>query len=261
MRFAVSLTAMKKLLLSFLFLGSVLTVFGWGATGHRAVSLIADQHLNKKARLAIQKILQGQPLAMTGSWMDEIKSDSVYDYAEDWHWVTIEDNETYEQAKKNPKGDLVSALERIIAELKSKKLSAKHEAEHLKMLIHLIGDIHQPLHVGRNDQGGNSVKVTWFGSNSNLHRVWDSDMIDGSKLSYTELANALPKPDAVRIKTLQTVSVRQMATEAMTYRTQIYAYGDGKLGYQYSYKNFNTVLDQISKAGIRLAGVLNQIYG
>lgn len=261
MRFAVSFIAMKKSLLSILFIGLVFSAFGWGATGHRAVSLIADQHLNKKARLAIEKILQGQPLAMTGSWMDEIRSDSLYDYAETWHYTTIEDNETYEQSKKNPKGDIVEALERIIAALKSKKLSAKEEAEHLKMLIHLIGDIHQPLHVGRNDQGGNSIKVTWFGSNSNLHRVWDSDMIDGSKLSYTELANALPKADATRIRTLQAFSVRDMAKEAMTYRPQVYAYGDGKLGYEYNYKNFNTVLDQLQKAGIRLAGLLNQIYG
>ena len=153
-------------------------------------------------------------------------------------------------------------LERLITELKSKKLDAKQEAEHIKMIVHLIGDIHQPLHVGfGNDQGGNQVKVTWFGSNSNLHRVWDSDMIDGSKLSFTELANALPKADAVRIKKLQRATIRDMAAEAMSYRTQIYAYGDGKLGYEYNYKNFNTVLDQISKAGIRLAGILNDIYG
>lgn len=252
---------MKKLIILILFISSVFTAFGWGATGHRAVSLIADKHLNKKARLALERILQGQPLAMTGPWMDDIRSDSLYDYAETWHYVTIEDGETYEKSKKNPTGDLIEALERIIGELKSKKLSAKEEAEKLKMLIHLIGDIHQPLHVGRNDQGGNSIKLTWFGANSNLHRVWDSDMIDGSKLSYTELANALPKADAVRIKKLQSATIRDMAAEAMTYRTQIYAYGDGKLGYQYNYKNFNTVLDQISKAGIRLAGILNDIYG
>ena len=58
---------MKKTLLSLLLIGSALTAFGWGATGHRAVGYIADRHLNKKARLAIEKILQGQPLAMTGA--------------------------------------------------------------------------------------------------------------------------------------------------------------------------------------------------
>lgn len=256
------ITAMKKTLLCLVLTGFVFTAFGWGATGHRAVGYVADRYLNKKARLALEKILNGQPLAMTGTWMDDIKSDSLYDHTHDWHWVTIQNGETYDQSDKNPKGDLVATLERLIAELKSKKLTPKQEAEHLKMVIHLIGDIHQPLHVGfGTDQGGNGVKLTWFGSNSNLHRVWDSDMIDGSKLSYTELATALPKPSAARINALQKATIRDMATEAMTYRTQVYAYGNGKLGYDYNYKNFNTVLEQISKAGIRLAGVLNQIYG
>lgn len=240
----------------------VFNAFGWGATGHRAVGYVADQHLSKKARLAIEKILKGQSLAMAGTWMDDIKSDSLYDNTHDWHWVTIQNGETYDQSVKNPKGDLIMTLERLIAELKSKKLNAKQEAEHLKMIVHLIGDIHQPLHVGfGTDQGGNQVKVTWFGGNSNLHRVWDTDMIDGSKLSYTELANAWPKADATRVKSLQQATVRDMAKEAMTFRKQVYSYGDGKLGYDYNYQNFNTVLEQIQKAGIRLAGVLNQIYG
>lgn len=253
---------MRKTFLFVFLTGFVFNAFSWGATGHRAVGYIADQHLSKKARLAIEKILRGQSLAMAGTWMDDIKSDSVYDNTHDWHWVTLQNGETYEQSVKNPKGDLVMTLERLIAELKSKKLSAKQEAEHLKMIVHLIGDIHQPLHVGfGTDQGGNEVKLTWFGTNSNLHRVWDSDMIDGSKLSYTELANAWPKADATRVKSLQQASVRDMAKEAMTFRKQVYAYGDGKLGYNYNYKNFNTVLEQIQKAGIRLAGVLNQIYG
>lgn len=253
---------MKKTSLFVLLIGFVFNAFGWGATGHRAVGYVAEQHLSKKARLAIEKILRGQSLAMAGTWMDDIKSDSLYDNTHDWHWVTIQTGETYEKSVKNPKGDLVMTLERLIAELKSKKLSSKQEAEHLKMIIHLIGDIHQPLHVGfGTDQGGNQVKLTWFGGNSNLHRVWDTDMIDGSKLSYTELANAWPKADATRIKTLQQASVRDMANEAMTFRKQVYAYGDGKLGYDYNYQNFNTVLEQIQKAGIRLAGVLNQIYG
>lgn len=253
---------MKKISLFILLIGFVFNAFGWGATGHRAVGYVAEQHLSKKARLAIEKILRGQSLAMAGTWMDDIKSDSLYDNTHDWHWVTIQNGETYEKSVKNPKGDLVMTLERLIAELKSKKLSSKQEAEHLKMIVHLIGDIHQPLHVGfGTDQGGNQVKLTWFGTNSNLHRVWDSDMIDGSKLSYTELANAWPKADATRVKTLQQASVRDMANEAMTFRKQVYAYGDGKLGYDYNYQNFNTVLEQIQKAGIRLAGVLNQIYG
>jgi hypothetical protein len=233
---------------------------GWGATGHRVTGYIADKHLSKKARLAIERILGQQSLAMASTWMDDVKSDSLYDKYEDWHWVTIEDSETYDQSKKNPNGDLIDALERIITELKSKKLSAKEEADRLKMLIHLIGDIHQPLHVGRADRGGNDVKLTWFGGNSNLHRVWDSDMIDGTRLSYTELAESLYKPNAAEVKTWQSASVRTWATESIGYRKQVYDYGNGKLGYEYQYKYFSIVRDRLAQAGIRLAGVLNEIY-
>ncbi len=235
---------------------------GWGSTGHRVTGYIAEKHLSKKARAAMQRILGQQSLAMASNWMDEIRADSTYNYMTDWHWVTILDGETYDQSTKNPKGDVIQTIERIIAELKSKKLSAKDEAERLKMLIHLIGDIHQPLHVGGgNDRGGNNTKVTWFRTDSNLHRVWDSDMIDGTKLSYTELAESLQRPDGAQVKNWQHTSVREWATESMSYRKQVYDIGNSGLEYKYQYKYFNIVETRLVQAGVRLAGVLNEIYG
>jgi len=252
---------MRKLLILLFFSSLSLSAFSWGATGHRVTGYIAEKHLTKKARIALQKILRGQSLAMASTWMDEIRSDSTYNHLTDLHWVTIQDGMTYEQSEKNPNGDIVMTLERIISELKSKKLSAKEETERVKMLIHLIGDIHQPLHVGGGtDRGGNEVKVTWFGDNSNLHRVWDSEMIDGTQLSYTELAESLPKPDATQIKMLQTNNIRAWAYESMGYRKQVYNYGNGKLGYQYAYKNLPAVQERLLQAGVRLAGILNEIY-
>ena len=252
---------MKKFILIIAISCISLSAWAWGATGHRVVGRIADKHLSKKTRLAMERILGQQSLAMAATWMDDVKSDSLYDMYEDWHWVTIEDNETYDQSKKNPKGDLIYALERIISELKSKKLSPKEEAERLKMLIHLIGDIHQPLHVGRADKGGNDVKLTWFGSNSNLHTVWDSGMIDGTKLSYTELAESLYKPNAAELKIWQSTSVRDWAKESIGYRKQVYDIGNSKLSYEYQYKYFSIVRERLAQAGVRLAGVLNEIYG
>src|SRR6185295_1703958 len=100
-----------------------IATFSWGPTGHRVTGYIADKHLTKKARLAMQRILGQQSLAMASTWMDDVRSDSLYDYMADWHWVTIPDGETYDQSKKNPKGDIIQTIERIITELKSKKLS------------------------------------------------------------------------------------------------------------------------------------------
>jgi hypothetical protein len=236
--------------------------FAWGPTGHRVTGWIAEQHLSKKAKKEISRILGDQSLAMASTWMDEIRSDSLYDYTSDWHWVTIPDGKTYAQTEKNEHGDLLETIERLAAALKSRTLDAKEEREYLKMLIHLIGDVHQPLHVGgSNDHGGNDIKVTWFRSTSNLHRVWDSDMIDDTKLSYTELAASLDKPDAATILLWQKSNVHTWATESMAYRDQVYRYGNGSLGYRYAYENFHIVRHRLLQAGVRLAGVLNSIYG
>jgi S1/P1 Nuclease len=236
--------------------------FAWGATGHRAVGLIAERYLSAAAKKKLNKILKGESVAMAGTWMDDVRSDSMYDHTADWHWVTIETGKTYEESPKNPKGDIIMTIDRLIAELKTKKLSAKQEAEHVKMLIHLMGDLHQPMHVGCcDDRGGNNVKVKWFGDNSNLHRVWDSEMIDGTKLSYTELANATEKPTKEKIAKLLQGNARDWAKESMAMRKKVYAIGDGNLGYKYSYQNIESVKQRILEAGVRLAGVLNTIYG
>lgn len=252
---------MRKIILSFALIVCFISSFGWGATGHRATGWIADKYLSKKARKAIEKLLQGQSLAMTSTWMDDVRSDSTFDYMEDWHWVTIPFGQTYDQTTKNPKGDIIATLERIIGELKSKKLSEQEQVQRIKILIHLMGDIHQPLHVGgMDDRGGNNVKVNWFRTESNLHRVWDSDMIDDTKLSYTELAQSLDKPTKEQMTAWQKSSVREWANESQSYKDNVYNTGNGRLGYEYSYKNFHIVRKRLLQAGVRLAGILNEIY-
>ncbi|MEX2233921.1 MAG: S1/P1 nuclease [Cyclobacteriaceae bacterium] len=254
---------MSKALVSvFLFLMVAMQSSGWGPTGHRAAGWIAEKYLNKKARSAIEKILQGQSLAMASTWMDEIRSDSTYDYMVDWHWVTIPEGQSYEMTLKNPNGDIIQTLERIIGDLKAKKLTGRQELESVKLLIHLIGDIHQPLHVGaRADRGGNDIQVMWFRNYSNLHRIWDSDMIDDTRLSYTELAQSLDKPTEEQLRAWQKTSIHEWAKESQSYQEQVYNYGNGKLGYDYAYINYPIVRHRLLRAGVRLAGVLNEIYG
>jgi len=252
---------MRKLIL--LLFGCLLMVdgFGWGATGHRATGLIAEQYLNAKAKKRIRQILGQESLAMVSTWMDEIRSDSTYNYATDWHWTTIPDGGSYEEVESNPDGKVVMMIEKFTKELKSGKISAMQQVEYLKMLVHMIGDIHQPLHVGKpGDRGGNDIKVKWAGNDSNLHRVWDSDMIDDTKLSYTEFAQSLIKPSAETIKKWQQASVREWAKESMSLRPQVYNIGKGSLGYRYSYVNLPSVRERILQAGVRIAAILNKIY-
>jgi hypothetical protein len=255
---------MKKIVCILLFIPLfVAQAMAWGQNGHRAVGLIAEQHLSKKAKKKIMKVLQDNSLAEVSVWMDDIKSDTAYNHTHDWHWVTIPAGMKYEHTEKNPNGDIIMKIEEAVRVLKENNLTEKQHAEYLKYLIHLVGDLHQPLHVGKEgDSGGNAVKLQWFGQNSNLHRVWDSDMIDGKNLSFTELAQFVGTPSKDQVKAWQSTGVRDWAYESVGYREQVYNIpADGRLGYRYSYDNFSTVELRILQAGVRLAGLLNQIYG
>lgn len=235
----------------------------WGQNGHRIVGDIAADYLNPRARKAVDRILGPTSMAIASTWMDKIKSDPAYDHTHDWHWVTIPEGMTYEETEKNPNGDLISRLRILIKELKNGNLTAKEEKEKLKMLIHLVGDIHQPLHVGTGkDRGGNDTKVEWFYEDSNLHRVWDSEMIDDTKLSYTEFSAAINHPTKKQVKQWQNSDVLDWAYEAMELRDQVYDLPkDHQIGYKYQYKTRDILDRQLLKGGIRLAGVLNEIYG
>ena len=236
--------------------------FSWGVTGHRAIGLIAEQNLKPKAKKKLQLLLAGEKLPLVTTWMDDIRSDQAYNHTADWHWVTIETGTTYQESTKNKNGDVIETLNRLMREIKSGKLTAEKEAEHVKMILHLVGDIHQPLHVGCcDDQGGNKVRLKWFGEDTNLHRIWDSDMIDGTKLSFTELAYSLKELSETEKLKIQSASVEDWARESMALRSIVYDTGDGKLGYAYAYKNMPLVRERLLLAGLRLAGVLNELYG
>lgn len=237
--------------------------FSWGQTGHRAIGEVASKYLNKKAKKKLNAILNGESLAIASVWMDEVRSDKAYNYTADWHWVSIPDGKTYEETEKNPNGDIIMTIERLIKELNAGGLSAKNEQEYVKMLIHLVGDIHQPCHVGNGeDKGSNDVKVQWFGKSSNLHKVWDSEMIDGKNLSYTELAKAVDVATKDTVEKWQNDPLDTWVREVIAMRSQVYDFPDDKkLRYEYAYKNWDTVQQQLVKAGVRLAEVLNQIYG
>lgn len=254
---------MKKTVLfiinSFYFVSIVLA---WGQTGHRVVGEVAQHHLNKKALKKVENILGGESLAMASTWMDEIRSDPKYNYTHDWHWVAIPDATPYSKTKKNPKGDVISEINSIIKELKTHQLSAEKEKTDLKFLIHLVGDIHQPLHVGNGkDKGGNDIKVKWFWKNANLHRIWDSGMIDEKKLSYTELAKAIDNYGNKQIYLWQNSTLIDWANESVSLRKKVYDFGNSKnLNYKYLYHHWSLVCLRLEQAGIRLAGILNDIY-
>lgn len=237
--------------------------FGWGQTGHRITGEIAERYLTRKARKNIQKIIGYQSLSIVSTWMDEIRSDSLYNHTHDWHWVTIPDGMTYEQTQKNPNGDIIEAILRLGNVLKNKEQSDSARRDALLMLVHLVGDIHQPLHVGRgDDQGGNTVRVMWFSARSNLHRVWDSDMIDSYKLSYTEYTDAIVRKYGSNARQWMSTDPVEWAVESMQAREQVYDFDrDMPIGFAYQYRMRDLYELRLFQAGVRLATLLNHLLG
>jgi hypothetical protein len=234
----------------------------WGAKGHRAISLVTERYISPETRYAVEDLLDGESIAQASTWADEIKSERKWDFASPWHYVNLDDGERYATAPKNPAGDVIEAITRLRTVLEDRTQPRQKRAEALRFLIHLVGDIHQPLHVGRrSDRGGNDVKVFWFGRETNIHAVWDSSIIDHWDLSYTELASYLKMPDEAQRKRWQQDDVMTWAEESIAYRAKIYEIGDGRLSYEYGYVHGSFLKQRLVQAGVRLAGLLNAVFG
>lgn len=254
---------MKRALLILTFVCVSSSLFAWGKNGHRIVGNVAFQHLTPKAKKNIQAILKHEHLNMVGNYMDFIKSDKTYDYMSPWHYCTVPDGKTYQEVGTPEEGDAVEAIQRIIEELKSKQFTKESELENLKYLVHLVADIHQPLHVGNGeDRGGNDVKVEFMWEKSNLHRVWDSGLIDYQQLSFSEYTRWINHTSIEEVKKWQSEGIMIWLEEGISYREGIYDIPENnKLLWEYNYAHIATLNERLLKAGVRLAGILNDIYG
>lgn len=239
-------------------------VFGWGATGHRVVALIAEDNLTPQAAAAVQSLIGPETLVDVANWPDWIRSDPAWDFAAPWHYVSVPDGKTYEESPKNEDGDVYAKINDFIAVLRDPEASKKDKAIALKWLVHLVGDIHQPLHVGRvEDRGGNEIKCKWFGEDTNLHRVWDSELIDAADLSYTELTAAIERNIKVQVEPGPEPQPMLWLEESQACRDQVYpAPGDKTYEtYRYIFEKTALVEQRLMQAGLRLAMTLNYALG
>lgn len=255
----------------------------WGKTGHRIVAALAEPQLSGLARAEIEQILDpGEGLEEAANWPDWMKSDPSPFWqktATPWHWVTL-NGVVYDHAP--PEGDALQALTKFTAVLRDPNASRADKQMALRFVVHLVGDLHQPLHVGQCcDEGGNLVKVSWFGKPSNLHTVWDTQIIEDEQLSYSELAAKLQRHTSnADVIAWWDINPRDWITESAQIRNTIYptmppAKPQPKkrkkghkaerpplpeIGYSYIYKFTPVVERRLSQAGVRLAAYLNEIF-
>jgi len=240
----------------------------WGANGHRIVAAIAERHLLPATRQRVDALLGPYSLARFGEWGDKYRASEAGAHTATWHYVNIPDGESYRAAAFTEPGDIIQALELQERILADPARPTAERATALKLLIHFVADVHQPMHVGRaDDRGGNLVQVRWFGSPTNLHTVWDSHLLDHQGLSYTEYVAFLDYASAAEIAEWQQSDYLVWASESMALRASVYDLPRAEAGqvpnlsWDYADRMTPIMERRLLQAGIRLAGVLNRVLG
>lgn len=239
----------------------------WGVLGHRIVGQIAESYLTGKAKKEIANILGNETIAMASTWADFIKSDPAFAYLNSWHYINLKAGLTETQLKDYLATDTVTdaytKINWLSAELKNKVITKEKKGFYLRLLIHIVGDIHQPMHTGRfEDLGGNRIRVTWFRDSVNLHQVWDERLIDFQQLSYTEYVAAINFTSKAQRKAWQAEPISDWVWQSYQHAEKIYAdiKPNERLSFLYNFKFIETVNKQLLKGGIHLAGLLNEIF-
>lgn len=273
---------MRSLIFTFAFIST--NALAWGPTGHRAVAQVAERYLDSGAMLKAYTILGNKSLPRVATWADEIKSEPAqYSHTYNWHYTDWPDH-NHEHDESASTGKLVGAIREQLEVLKNVNATQEQKAFALKFVIHLVGDLHMPFHVGNGvDRGGNACKVLFHNEPVNLHLLWDEKMIDFTKLSFTELAlYVFQGRTKEEIKGWRTGDLVDWARESKQLRASIYpenvkpvteplsvrqycrtditvAKEDmPKLAYDYSYQFMPVVEQRIFQAGLRLAILLNE---
>jgi hypothetical protein len=236
----------------------------WGALGHRIIGEISESLLTEPAKERINAVLDNASIAMVANWGDEVRSDPHYDYTADWHYTNLDADlsrtafDTLALKQNNGKNIYsVAALTQHLREQPS-------DTAMLKMLIHLVGDMHCPLHLGHAaDRGANSIKIRWFRSETNLHSLWDSGLIDSQKLSYTEYATHLMRTLAPAAPAFDgdANTILDWAWEIYTDAQTVYrSVNQTTQPYVYVYIYKKLWEKDLVRAGEHLAILLNYIY-
>ena len=262
-------------------------VFAWGMTGHRIVGALAEEHLHVHAKNQVARVLDGYHLQDVSNWADEIRSErSAFSQSlRRWHYIEVDEK----NGSGNPHAEqwpdnLYQALNLVVHRLKNRQFEGGlTEPVLLRLLVHLVADAHQPLHVGNGkDSGGNQCYVHWFSSKwtMSLHSAWDGKLIDAYKLSYSEYAALLNHVAPDTIARWQADPISSWLQESYQLHDVVYPQEKGiehrsycvkkrselkhkkvpSLGYEYQSRVRPILNQRLTQAGIRLAGILNAIY-
>jgi hypothetical protein len=241
--------------------------FAYGAEAHAIIGHVAERFLCTDARKALMDMDSDYSLAEAGVWADRIRSNADWDIARPWHYINVPDGVGLSEAKRRAAGDILSALARFQVELADESLPAQQRLEAFYFVVHFVADLHQPLHVGRrSDLGGNKVDIRVNGRNSNLHSYLDRHVLDGVLRSPVGYAGRLAARNRLFVTRWQATGPSVWAVESQAFRREVYDFGQPKhkgryiLSPAYQVRALEITEFRMAQAGIRLAGVLNEIW-
>ena len=264
------MAAMKKshlLLLSTFVL--VIFLLSWGATGHRTVGKIAEDHLTPKALAGVHDLLGTESLADVSTWADEVRPKAEYKQTGSWHYINLPLGLSYDEFKSRVENmlesNVYSAVVKQLQLLTDSTVSRDRKVEALKFLVHFVGDLHQPMHVSRaEDKGGNTIQLNFEDQGTNLHAIWDSKLIDHSGMDYQQLAAKYDHPSAAQVRQWQNDPVIKWMWESYEITSQLYAEVDTmksrSIGQAYYDEHWAQVTQRLEQGGVRLAGLLNVVF-
>jgi len=231
--------------------------FAWGHKGHAIVAEVAFQYIDAATKANVMKLLDGMSIEDAANWMDAIKSDQANDYMKPYHYIDIEKG-----GKEMPAGDnIVTTLQKTLKDLDNINTLPKEEVKlRLLFLMHLIGDLHQPLHVGYpGDKGGNMVQLSFLGRGSNLHAVWDTEIIEYKGINIASVLKTNRYTPA-QLATVKKIDVIAWAAQSRSHLKDVYKLPSAKIYDQYVDANAPVIEAQLLDAGIRLAAVLDHYF-
>jgi hypothetical protein len=245
-------------------------VHAWGRLGHRASAQLAQSQLTQSARQTIRELLEpGESLADASTWADENSRNIPGSAA--WHFVNVPISAPhYNRRFCRPQGCVITKIAEFREILSDRRAPPAQRRIALRFFIHLVQDVHQPMHVAdRNDRGGNSLQLQygWYDA-TNLHQIWDSGLLARRYRNESELVRDLmavsrqPKADDWRKGRIEDWADESLQIGRRAYlvpsTNSSLRFGD-RVGRDYEGENLPRAVERLARAGVRLASLLNEI--
>jgi hypothetical protein len=237
------------------------TSYAWGKKGHEIVAEISFALLDSNTKKTVLKYLDNTTIEQASTWMDDMRGNHRYDYLKTWHYVNTEKGNEYVPTKEP---NIINALTNAIDQLSHKdKLSDEDIKFNLLLIFHLCGDLHQPLHVGYEvDKGGNDIQVKYLGNPSNLHRVWDTEIIESEGINANQCLLLYKNFSKDEIAHFTEINPEKWMHQPRALLSSVYNFNheDNSIDQAYVDKNKKIIEQQLLIAGMRLAAILRQSF-